>query len=166
MLLLIMHVITPLNKAQRAVLFVIKLQIKADLEKEKTMFNEALVLFSWTLMLVSKLVIACDCIWALSLSMAPNYVQCCFSPSHFHFWFSLPARGLSLAACCYEAMRNIVPYNYKCSLSTGKQWTRMSSLEHVLSCCWPCWLFSFTMQEMCPVIYGSENYMCTRESAI
>lgn len=48
MLLLIMHVITPLNKAQRAVVFVIKLQIKADLEEEKTMFNEALVLFSWT----------------------------------------------------------------------------------------------------------------------
>lgn len=35
MLLLIMHVITPLNKAQRAVVFVIKLQIKADLEEEK-----------------------------------------------------------------------------------------------------------------------------------
>lgn len=30
-----MHVITPLNKAQRAVVFVIKLQIKADLEEEK-----------------------------------------------------------------------------------------------------------------------------------
>lgn len=35
MVLLIMHVIRPLKKAQRAVLFVIILQIKADLEEEK-----------------------------------------------------------------------------------------------------------------------------------
>lgn len=35
MVVLIMHVITPLKKAQRAVLFVIKLQIKADLEEGK-----------------------------------------------------------------------------------------------------------------------------------
>lgn len=34
MVLLIMHVIIPLKKAQRAVLFVIKLQIKADLGKK------------------------------------------------------------------------------------------------------------------------------------
>lgn len=56
-----MHVITPLKKAQKAVLFVIELQIKADLEEEEKMFSEALALFSWTLMLVSKLVLACDC---------------------------------------------------------------------------------------------------------
>lgn len=60
MVLLIIHVIRPLKKAQRAVLFVIILQIKADLEEEKKMFNEALALFSWTLMLVSKLDLACD----------------------------------------------------------------------------------------------------------
>lgn len=35
MVLLIMHVITPLKKAQSAVLFVIRLQIKVDLEEEK-----------------------------------------------------------------------------------------------------------------------------------
>lgn len=35
MLVLIIHVITPLKKAQRTVLFVIKLQIKADLEEAK-----------------------------------------------------------------------------------------------------------------------------------
>lgn len=62
MVMLIMHVITPLKKAQRAVLFVIKLQIKADLKEGKKMFSEALALFSWTLVLVSKLVLACDCV--------------------------------------------------------------------------------------------------------
>lgn len=48
MLLLIMHVITPFNKAQRAVVLLLNYKLRQIQRKEKTMFNEALVLFSWT----------------------------------------------------------------------------------------------------------------------
>lgn len=51
-------------------------------------------------------------------------------------------------------MRNIVPFNYKRSLSIGKQWGRVSSLEHILHCCWPCSLFSFQYRKHALVIMG------------
>lgn len=167
MLLLIMHVITPLNKAQRAVVFVIKLQIKADLEEEKNNAQwgtGAISTGSHISLQISHYLWLCLSTFTV---YGPKLCPVLFFSFPLSLLALLPARCLSLAAhCSYKAMRNIVPFTYKCSLSIRKQQTRRSSLKHILSCCWPCWLFSFTMQETRPIIYGSENCACSQESAI